>query len=83
MKARLDVYEQRLDLFNLEMIRQRVIVLVEASGVLEKIKEEPKGWFSGWFGGSSDVDTTSGADMGEFTFKLSKTRDLNYFCFKI
>lgn len=48
------------------MIRQSVFVVVEASGVMQTIKEEPKGWFGGWWGGSKDADVSSGADVGEF-----------------
>lgn len=64
VKSRLAVFEERLDLFNLQLIRQRVFVMVEAAGEMEKVKEEPKGWFSGWWGGSKD-ETSSGADVGK------------------
>lgn len=63
-----DTLEAELDLFNLRMIRQRVDVMVEESGVLSVPEPEAGGWFGGWFGGGKSASTAKGSngDISEF-----------------
>lgn len=56
-----DYGEERLDLFNLILIRQRVDLEVEKSGKRHKEEKEKGGWFGGWWSGNKkDEDSESG-----------------------
>nr|XP_026496694.1 vacuolar protein sorting-associated protein 13 isoform X1 [Vanessa tameamea] len=52
----LDQAEKTLDLFNLVVIRQRIEMEVERLGKLEAEAKKSRGWFSGWWNGSSSKD---------------------------
>lgn len=47
----LDHHEERLDLFNLVLIRKRVNFEIEQSGILQKPQQASTGWFGSWWGG--------------------------------
>ncbi|KAL0832908.1 hypothetical protein ABMA28_001052, partial [Loxostege sticticalis] len=49
----LDHAEKTLDLFNLVVIRQKIEMEVDRLGKLEEEAKKTRGWFSGWWGGSS------------------------------
>ncbi|KAJ8727553.1 hypothetical protein PYW07_001672 [Mythimna separata] len=48
--------EKQLDLFNLVVIRQKIEMEVERLGKLEEEARKQRGWFSGWWYGSSSRD---------------------------
>lgn len=54
IQQNVDLYEERLDLFNLMLIRNRVDLEVEKSGILDKQVEKQGSWFTGWWGGTKD-----------------------------
>lgn len=54
--------EERLDLFNLRMVRQRVEVVVEQSGVLDEPEPVQSSWFGGWWGGSKSDSQAKGGN---------------------
>lgn len=54
IQQNVDLYEERLDLFNLLLIRNRVDLEVEKSGILEKQVEKQGSWFTGWWSGTKD-----------------------------
>lgn len=58
IQENIDWHEERLDLFNLLLIRNRVDLEVEKSGILQKPEVKQGSWFSGWWGGGK-------ADGGE------------------
>lgn len=51
IQQRVGFHEEKLDLFNLLLIRNRVDLEVEKSGILRKQEEAKSSWFSGWWGG--------------------------------
>lgn len=62
-------YENKLDLFNLLLIRQRVdrevelLDKVEAAAAAEQQQQQQKGsWFSGWWGSKEDTALQAGND---------------------
>ncbi|KAH9640442.1 hypothetical protein HF086_018108 [Spodoptera exigua] len=59
----LDKAEKQLDLLNLVVIRQKIEMEVERLGKLEEEAKKNKGWFSGWWYGSSSKED----EMGEGT----------------
>lgn len=65
-----EIFENKLDLFNLLLIRQCVDVEVEVSGKREaaaqQLEKQQKSWFSGWWGKKED-DTQSTADNGDIS----------------
>lgn len=52
----LDKAEKQLDLLNLVVIRQKIEMEVERLGKLEEEAKKNKGWFSGWWYGSSSKE---------------------------
>lgn len=44
--------EEKLDLFNLVLIRNRVGLEVDRIKLKEEEEQKNKGWFGGWFGGA-------------------------------
>lgn len=72
IQQNVDSHEERLDLFNLLLIRNRVDLEVEKSGILLKQQEEKKGsWFSGWWSGNKADDSADGdKDICEFRFTI-------------
>lgn len=66
VKNAVELYEEKLDLFNLLLIRNRIDLEVEKSGILEKQEENSGGWFSGWFSSKKDDDADNkNKDIGE------------------
>lgn len=50
-------YEEKLDLFNLLLIRQRVELEVEKCGKLQQAQQQTlqkSSWFGGWWGSKDD-----------------------------
>lgn len=52
----LDEAEKKLDLLNIVVIRQKIEMEVERLGKLEEEDKKSRGWFSGWWSGSSSKD---------------------------
>lgn len=67
IQENVDWHEGRLDLFNLLLIRNRVDLEVEKSGILQKQEAKQGSWFSGWWGGGKADD---GADNDKDICKL-------------
>ncbi|XP_028027252.1 vacuolar protein sorting-associated protein 13 isoform X3 [Bombyx mandarina] len=68
-QALVEKAEKHLDLLNLVVIRQRIELEVERLGKLQQEAKKSKGWFGGWWSGSStkDDETTDGtAIMKQF-----------------
>lgn len=61
IQLNVDRHEERLDLFNLLLIRNQVDLEVEKSGILQKKETKQSSWFSGWWGGSKS-DDNGGSD---------------------
>lgn len=55
----IDTNEEKLDLFNLILIRNRVDLEVEKSGILQKQEAQKGSWLSGWWGGGKSNDDES------------------------
>lgn len=67
IQQKVDLHEERLDLFNLLLIRNRVDLEVEKSGILQKQEEKQGSWFSGWWGGNKgDNGAEDDKDICEF-----------------
>lgn len=60
IQKNVDTHEERLDLFNLLLIRNRVDLEVEKSGILKKQEEKQGSWFSGWWGGNKNAEDGGG-----------------------
>lgn len=57
--------EQKLDLFNLVLIRKRVQIEVDKIRKDEESKQSQKsGWFGGWFGGGRKTEDGESDDIG-------------------
>lgn len=63
----IEALEKELSLQNLVIIRQKVELAVEKT-TKEKTEAEPKGWFSGWWGGKKDE--VKDADSGDIKKKF-------------
>ncbi|XP_023933797.2 intermembrane lipid transfer protein Vps13 isoform X2 [Bicyclus anynana] len=68
--------EKTLDLLNLVVIRQRIQMEVERLGKLEEEAKKSRGWFSGWWSGSSakDDELTEGVAIMK-QFEKAMTQD--------
>lgn len=60
IQKNVDTHEECLDLFNLLLIRNRVDLEVEKSGILKKQEEKQGSWFSGWWGSSKSAEDDGG-----------------------
>lgn len=70
----IDECEQKLNLQNLVVIRQKAELEVEKS-TKEKAETESKGWFSGWWGGKKDESKTSDTDDIKKKFQAAMTTE--------
>lgn len=61
LQQSIDFHEERLDLFNLLLIRNQVDLELEKSGKLQEQDLQKSSWFGGWFGGgkSNENDDTN------------------------
>lgn len=71
IQQNVDLHEERLDLFNLVLIRNRVNLEVEKLGVLQKQEVKQGSWYSGWWGGSkTNNDDDNDKDICESFFSI-------------
>lgn len=69
LTIQLQEMENKLDVFNIVLIRQRIEVQVERDQAEElRQKQQRKGWFSSWWGGAAEADAIqpgSAAELGK------------------
>lgn len=75
LTIQLQEMENKLDVFNIVLIRQRIEVQVERDQAEEaRQKQQRKGWFSSWWGGAAEAEAVqpgSAAELGEACYLSS------------
>lgn len=67
IQQRVDLHEEKLDLFNLMLIRNRVDLEVEKSGIKQQQESTKSSWFGGWwYGSKSSNDENTDKDIREY-----------------
>ncbi|KAK3913373.1 Vacuolar protein sorting-associated protein 13 [Frankliniella fusca] len=71
LTIQLQEMENKLDVFNIVLIRQRIEVEVERDQAEElRQKQQRKGWFSSWWGGAAEADAVQPGSAAELAKKI-------------
>ncbi|KAJ1520910.1 hypothetical protein ONE63_003990 [Megalurothrips usitatus] len=71
LTIQLQEMENKLDVFNIVLIRQRIEVQVERDQAEELLqKQQRKGWFSSWWGGAAEADAIQPGSAADLAKKI-------------
>ncbi|KAK7070439.1 hypothetical protein SK128_013369 [Halocaridina rubra] len=62
--------EQKLDMFNIILVRRQAEMEVEREGIVRKQEKQQKGWFGGWFGWGGGKQDYSGVSEDSIVKKI-------------